>query len=97
MIFGPEAQLERWEFTQLDEEQVKSIGHQYSLSRLLSRLLIIRGLTKDEDRLRQFLTPPRALMTDVSGLGDADHLQRALNRIKKAIVSDEKIVIHGCF
>ncbi len=95
MIFGPEAQLERWEFTQLDEEQVKSIGHQYSLSRLLSRLLIIRGLTKDEDQLKQFLTPPRALMTDVSGLGDADHLQRALERIKKAIVSDEKIVIHG--
>ena len=95
MIFGLEAQLERWEFKQLDEQEIKDIGQRYSLSQLLSRLLIIRGLTKDEEKLKRFLNPPRNLMNDTAGLTASDQLAKGLARIKQAITTNEKIVIHG--
>lgn len=95
VTFGPESQLQRWEFTKIEPEEVKQTALELSIHPVLARVLITRGLTQDPQRLKEFIHPDKGLINDISNLTTPDHLKTALNRIQTAIRKKEKMIIHG--
>ena len=81
----------KWECYQVDEELVDKIARKYSISKLIARILVKRNIIEDE-KINVFLNPTRKdfynpfLMPDMEKAGD---------RIIKAIENNEKIMIFG--
>lgn len=81
----------KWEIDKPNEEQVKEIQEQYKINHILAKILVNRGITKQED-IRLFLNPTRKDFYDPYLMPD---MEKAVERIKKAIENNEKVLIYG--
>ena len=81
----------KWEFYEKDEETVKRIQKECGLSRLLATIIANKGL-KTKREIEIFLNPTRKDFHDPYLMPD---MEIAVDRIKKAIEKQEKVIIYG--
>ena len=81
----------KWEIYQTNEEKVEKLQEKYKLNRLLSTLLTNRGII-EEAEITKFLNPKRSDFYDPFGMPD---MEKAVERILKAIENKEQIIIYG--
>ena len=81
----------KWEIYKTNEEKVEELQKKYKLNRLLSTLLTNRGIT-EETKIEKFLNPKRSDFYDPFGMPD---MEKAVERILKAIEDKEQIIIYG--
>lgn len=81
----------KWEIYQTNEEKVEELQEKYKLNRLLSILLTNREIT-EETEITKFLNPKRSDFYDPFGMPD---MEKAVERILKAIENKEQIIIYG--
>lgn len=81
----------KWECYEIDEEQVEKVARKYNVSKLLAKILINRNLI-EEDKINIFLNPTRKDFHNPYLMPD---MEKAVERIIKAIENKEKIVIYG--
>lgn len=81
----------KWEYYNTDEEKVNEISEKFNIDKLIARILVNRGIIEDE-KISIFLNPNRNNFYDPYLLNDMD---KAVDRIIKAINNKEKIVIYG--
>ena len=81
----------KWEIYQTNEEKVEELQKKYKLNKLLSTLLTNRGIT-EEAEITKFLNPKRSDFYDPFGMPD---MEKAVERILKAIEKKEQIIIYG--
>lgn len=73
------------------EEQIASLAKKLSISKLLAKLLLERGIN-DEQTAKAFLDPQADQLGNPFALHD---MKKAVGRIKKAIEDQEKIIVYG--
>ena len=81
----------KWEIYQTNEEKAEELQEKYKLNRLLSTLLTNRGIT-EEAEITKFLNPKRSDFYDPFGMPE---MEKAVERILKAIENKEQIIIYG--
>lgn len=81
----------KWQIYQIDEEKVSEISKKYSINKLLSTILVNRGITESE-QIRKFLSPKR---NDFYNPFQMPDMEIAVERIIKAIKEKEKVIIYG--
>ena len=81
----------KWQIYQIDEEKVNEISEKYSINKLLSTILVNRGITENE-QIRKFLSPKR---NDFYNPFEMPDMEIAVERIIKAIEEKEKVIIYG--
>ena len=81
----------KWEISKPNEEKVKEIENKYQINSLLAKILVNRGITTEKD-IKQFLSPTRKDFYDPYLMPD---MEKAVERILKAIESKEKVLIYG--
>ena len=81
----------KWEIYQTNEEKAEELQEKYKLNRLLSTLLTNRGITKEAE-ITKFLNPKRSDFYAPFGMPD---MEKAVERILKAIKDKEQIIIYG--
>ena len=81
----------KWEINKADEEQVKEIENKYQINSLLAQILVNRGITNEKEII-QFLKPTRNDFYDPYLMPD---MEKAVQRILKAIETGEKVLIYG--
>ena len=81
----------KWEICECDEELVEKIAQENNVSKLVATVLINRGVT-DPSEIEVFLDPTRNNFHDPYLMPD---MEKAVDRIQKAIENDEKIIIYG--
>ncbi len=81
----------KWEFFNSEEQQIKKIAEKHNISELLATVLVNRGIVNDEE-IRIFLNPTRNDFHDPYLMPD---MEIAVNRIIKAIETQEKTLIYG--
>lgn len=82
--------MKRWAVSRVDKEQAIAISREHSLPMLLSMLLSIRGITNKE-QINSFLSDEISVF-DPFLIKDMD---KAVERIKKAIENGERICVYG--
>ena len=82
-----------WKEIKLEEDTklIEKIQSKFNVSELIARIIASKGLEKDED-IQKFLAPTRNDFHDPYEMPD---MQKAVDRILKAITSNEKIAIYG--
>ncbi|MBN2279368.1 MAG: single-stranded-DNA-specific exonuclease RecJ [Candidatus Marinimicrobia bacterium] len=78
----------KWNIKETDSKKVEEISRKYNLSRLISKILVNKGV---ED-IEQFLNPTLDKLHDPFLMKDMD---RAVDRIQTAIEKKEKILVFG--
>lgn len=81
----------KWEYCNVDDNKVKEISEKFGISKLLATILVNRNIIK-EDEINLFLNPTRKDFHDPYLMPD---MEKAVNRIEKAINEKEKIMIYG--
>ena len=81
----------KWEICKVDKDQVEKLQENYKINRLLATLLVNREITTEE-KITKFLNPKRSDFYNPFGMPD---MEKAINRILKAIDNNEKIIIYG--
>ena len=81
----------KWEFYNSDIKKVKEISEKYKISELLSTVLVNRGIV-EEKQIEVFLNPTREDFHNPYLMPD---MEKAVNRIIKAIENKEKTIIYG--
>ena len=81
----------KWEFYNQDENLVQKIAKEHNISELLAVILVNRGITQKKD-IDIFLNPTRKDFHDPYSMTD---MEKAVNRILKAIDEKEKVIIYG--
>ncbi len=81
----------KWEYRNSTENKVEHIIEKFNISRLLATVLENRGITKDEE-IKIFLEPTRKNFHDPYLMPD---MEKAVERIIKAIENKEKVMIYG--
>ncbi|MBO5398073.1 MAG: single-stranded-DNA-specific exonuclease RecJ [Clostridia bacterium] len=81
----------KWEFLKTDEDIVKQIAEKYDMSELLATVLVNRNIVEDKD-IKVFLSPSRNDFHDPYQMPD---MEKAVDRILKAIETNEKVMIYG--
>ena len=81
----------KWECYEIDEEKVEKIARKYNVSKLLAKILINRDLVED-DKINVFLNPTRRDFHNPYLMPD---MEKAVDRIVKAIENKEKMIIYG--
>lgn len=81
----------KWEYLEQDEELIKQIATKHNISELLAKILVNRGIT-DEEEIEIFLNPKRNNFHNPFLLND---MEKAVDRIIKAIETKEKTIIYG--
>ena len=81
----------KWEYCKINEEDVKNFSLKFNVSELLAKILINRGIT-EEKQVDKFLNPTRKDFYDPFLLLD---MEKAVERILKAINNKEKVIIYG--
>ncbi len=81
----------KWEYYETDETKVKEIAEQIQLPTLVANILVNRNITQ-KDKIEVFLNPNRNDFYSPYLLND---MEKAVNRIQKAIQKREKVVIYG--
>ena len=80
----------KWEISKADKEKVEQLQEKYKINKLLATLLVNREITTEE-KIAKFLNPKRNDFYNPFGMPD---MEKAINRILKAIDSNEKIIIY---
>lgn len=81
----------KWECYEVDENKVENLARKYSLSKLLAKILVNRNIIEDEE-VNIFLNPTRKDFYNPFLMPD---MEKAVDRIIKAIETQEKIMIFG--
>lgn len=81
----------KWEYLEQDEELIKQIATKHNISELLAKILVNRGVTGEEE-IEIFLNPKRNNFHNPFLLND---MEKAVDRIIKAIETKEKTIIYG--
>ena len=81
----------KWEYYGKEDEKVEQIQKQFGLSRLLSTILVNKGL-ENKDEIDVFLNPTRKDFHDPYLMPD---MEIAVKRIVQAIENKEKVIIYG--
>lgn len=81
----------KWEYYETDENIVENIARKYSLSKLLAKILVNRNII-EEEKINVYLNPTRRDFYNPFLMPD---MEKAVNRIIKAIYNREKIMIFG--
>lgn len=81
----------KWMFSNFDKEYAADIAERYSLSPFAAVLLACKNF-EDEEDLESFLSEESSFVVDPYELPDMD---KAVNRINKAIESFERIMVYG--
>lgn len=81
----------KWECCRADEIRVNNLMENYKINKLLATILVNRDIDISE-KLNQFLNPTRNDFYNPFLMPDMD---KAVNRIIKAIGNNEKIMIYG--
>ena len=79
-----------WKYYKIDEEKVKLIQEKYNLNFLIATILANRDINIED--IETFLKPTR---TDFHNPFEMPDMEKAVERIIKAIDNKEKIVIYG--
>lgn len=80
-----------WHIYETDEEKVSKIKEKYKINDLLARILVNRNII-EEDKIRLFLEPTRNDFYNPYLMKD---MEKAIERIIKAIEEKEKVIIYG--
>lgn len=80
----------KWGFYEVEKKDINEIVLKYGISPILARILANRGLKKEE--IEVFLNPTRNDFYDPFLLPD---MEKAVDRIIKAIEMKERVVIYG--
>mgnify|MGYP002548432845 FL=1 len=81
----------KWEFYEENSEEIIDIAKKHNISELLTKILVNRGITDDKE-IDTFLNPTRNDFYDPYLMPDMD---KAVERIIKAINNQEKVMIYG--
>jgi len=81
----------KWQIYEVDENKVKEIQEKYQLNKLLATILVNRGIT-DKEEIRKFLNPTRNDFHNPFLIKD---MEKAVERIIKAIENQENVTIYG--
>ena len=81
----------KWQIYETNESKVKEISEKYNLNKLLSTILVNRNITREEE-VRLFLKPTRGDFHNPFLMQD---MEKAVERILKAIEKKEKVTIYG--
>jgi len=81
----------KWEFYEENSEEIIDIAKKHNISELLTKILVNRGITDDKE-IDTFLNPTRNDFYDPYLMPDMD---KAVERIIKAINNKEKVMIYG--
>ncbi|MGN1271039.1 MAG: DHH family phosphoesterase [Clostridia bacterium] len=81
----------KWEFYEENDEKIIDIAKKHNISELLTKILVNRGITEDK-KIDTFLNPTRNDFYDPYLMPD---MEKAVERIIKAINSQEKVMIYG--
>lgn len=84
--------MKKWTVAKLNKERALEISNKYSVSAFVAMLLDIRGIVDEKDIIsfmsdRNFIDSPF----------DIKDMDKAVERIQKAIENDEKICVYGDF
>ena len=81
----------KWEYYEVNEEKINEISKKFNISKLLAKILINRDVVDDE-AINVFLNPTRDDFYDPFLMPD---MEKAVERIIKAINTKEKVMIYG--
>ena len=81
----------KWQIYQTDENKVKEIKEKYKINKLLATILVNREIT-EKSQIEKFLNPKR---NDFYNPYEMPDMEKAIERIIKAIENKEKIIIYG--
>ena len=81
----------KWEFISNDANQIKELAEKNNISTLLANIFINKGITEKKD-IELFINPTRDDFHDPYQMPD---MEKAVNRILKAIDKNEKTIIYG--
>lgn len=81
----------KWQIYETDENKIQEIEQKYQINKLLATILVNRNITKKED-IRLFLEPTRADFHNPFLITD---MEKAVEKIIKAIEKQEKVTIYG--
>ena len=81
----------KWEICECDYELVKKVSSENHISELMANILVNRGITEKKD-IEIFLNPTRSDFHDPFLMPD---MEKAVERLQKAIEKNEKIIIYG--
>ena len=81
----------KWDLSEINEPQAKSLGAQLNIHPTLGGLLINRGIT-DFEKARSFFRPSLDTLHDPFLMKD---LGLAVNRLSDALARNESILIYG--
>ena len=79
-----------WEYREINKKEIKKIQDEFNLNYLLATILSNRGIS--EKNIKKFLEPTRS---DFYNPFEMPDMEKAVNRIIKAIENKEKIIIYG--
>lgn len=80
----------KWEYYQIDKNKVNEIQKKYNVNKLLATVLSNREI--ELDKIKIYLNPTR---NDFHNPYDMPDMEKAVQRIIKAIENKEKIIIYG--
>lgn len=83
--------VKKWEVSKVNNDEVEAFAKKYKISSLLASILIRKNITTDEE-VRKFLHPTRMDFYDPFLLPD---MEKAVDRINKAVENKENITIYG--
>ena len=81
----------KWEFVSNDANQIKELAEKNNISTLLANIFINKGITEKKD-IELFINPTRDDFHDPYEMPD---MEKAVERILKAIDKNEKTIIYG--
>lgn len=81
----------KWEFYEENNEKIIEIAKKHNISELLTKILVNRGITDDKE-IDTFLNPTRNDFYDPYLMPD---MEKAVERIIKAINNQDKVMIYG--
>jgi single-stranded-DNA-specific exonuclease len=81
----------RWETYPVDAEAVTCLCRELNLSKIIARVLVLRGVT-DPESARRFLYPSLSQLHDPFLMAD---MKPAVRRLREALEKGEKILIYG--
>ena len=80
----------KWQYIDNDKELAKSISEEFGIGKIIAQIIANKNLS--EDKIKIFLEPTRDNFYDPFLLPD---MEKAVERILKAIETREKVVIFG--
>ena len=81
----------KWQIYQAEENKVKEVEEKYKINKLLATIFVNREITEKE-QIEKFLNPKR---NDFYNPYEMPDMEKAVERILKAIENKEKIIIYG--